>query len=90
MIEQRNLQCQFEWTLALENPRHEPIIHRTIFTSEILSDSCIRFAVLGRFLHSLNKYCEEEFHTQYDISDYKQYDFASVSYFDTTSWKSHL
>ena len=35
-------------------------------------------AVLGRFLHSLNKYCLEEFNVQYNIEDYKQYDFASV------------
>jgi len=34
--------------------------------------------VLGRFLHSLNKFCLEEYDLEYDISDYAQYDFASV------------
>lgn len=34
--------------------------------------------VLGRFLHSLNKFCHEEYDLEYDISDYEQYDFASV------------
>jgi len=35
-------------------------------------------AVLGRFLHSLNMFCHEEYDLEYDISDYAQYDFASV------------
>ena len=36
-------------------------------------------AVLGRFLHSLNKFVLEEYGLDYDICDYQQYDFASVS-----------
>lgn len=35
-------------------------------------------AVLGRFLHSLNKYCLEEFGSHFDISDYSEYNFAQV------------
>lgn len=34
--------------------------------------------VLGRFLHSLNKFCREEYGMQYDISDYWVYDFAKI------------
>ena len=36
-------------------------------------------AVLGRFLHSLNEYCEEEHGLHYDISDYDEYDFHKVT-----------
>lgn len=35
-------------------------------------------AVLGRFIHSLNNFCLEEYGVQYDISDYHVYDFAKV------------
>jgi 5'(3')-deoxyribonucleotidase len=35
-------------------------------------------AVLGRFVHSLNKFCEEEYGITYEISDYFAYDFAKV------------
>lgn len=34
--------------------------------------------VLGRFLHSLNKFCLEEYGMQYDVSDYHCYDFAKI------------
>lgn len=34
--------------------------------------------VLGRFLHSLNKFCLEEYGMQYDVSDYHCYDFAKA------------
>ncbi|KAL4419874.1 hypothetical protein ABPG75_006972 [Micractinium tetrahymenae] len=34
--------------------------------------------VLGRFLHSLNKFCLEEYGMQYDVSDYHVYDFAKI------------
>lgn len=35
-------------------------------------------AVLGRFLHSLNKFCHEEYGMRYEVSDYWVYDFAKV------------
>ena len=35
-------------------------------------------AVLGRFLHSLNKFCHEEYGALYDIPDYSVYEFAKV------------
>lgn len=35
-------------------------------------------AVLGRFLHSLNKFCLDEYGLEYDVSDYHVYDFAKV------------
>ena len=35
-------------------------------------------AVLGRFLHSLNKFCEEEYGLHFDIPDYSVYEFAKV------------
>lgn len=44
-------------------------------------------AVLGRFLHSLNKFVMEEYSLEYDICDYKQYDFASVS---LSPWRTGL
>lgn len=34
--------------------------------------------VLGRFLHSLNKFCHEEYGLEFDISDYSVYEFAKV------------
>lgn len=34
--------------------------------------------VLGQFLHSLNKFCEEEYGFSHDTSDYFVYDFAKV------------
>ena len=37
------------------------------------------YAVLGRFLLSLNKYCLEEYGLEYEISHYREYDFAKVS-----------
>ncbi len=37
-------------------------------------------AVLGRFLHSLNKFCHEEYGLLYDIPDYSVYEFAKVRY----------
>lgn len=36
-------------------------------------------AVLGRFLHSLNEYCEEEHGLHYNISDYDEYNFHKVN-----------
>ena len=36
-------------------------------------------AVLGRFLHSLNRYCLETHGFDYDISDYSQYNFHQVT-----------
>ena len=36
-------------------------------------------AVLGRFLHSLNQFAFEEFGLNFDLSDYKEYNFAKVS-----------
>ena len=35
--------------------------------------------MLGRFLHSLNEYCEEERGKRYDISDYDEYNFHKVA-----------
>ena len=35
-------------------------------------------AVLGRFLHSLNAFCEEEYGQSYEVHDYHVYDFAKV------------
>ena len=34
--------------------------------------------VLGRFLHSLNTFCREQYGMRYDVSDYWVYDFAKV------------
>ncbi|CAK0782503.1 hypothetical protein CVIRNUC_005721 [Coccomyxa viridis] len=34
--------------------------------------------VLGRFLHSLNKFCEEEYGLHFDIPDYSVYEFAKI------------
>ncbi|CAL5228676.1 g11849 [Coccomyxa viridis] len=34
--------------------------------------------VLGRFLHSLNKFCEEEYGLLFDIPDYSVYEFAKI------------
>ena len=34
--------------------------------------------MLGRFLHSLNKFCEEEYGLLFDIPDYSVYEFAKV------------
>ncbi|PSC74997.1 NLI interacting factor-like phosphatase [Micractinium conductrix] len=34
--------------------------------------------VLGRFLHSLNKFCLEAYDMRYDVSDYWVYDFAKI------------
>lgn len=39
---------------------------------------CDQCAVLGRFLHSLNKFCEEEYGLLFDIPDYSVYEFAKV------------
>lgn len=36
------------------------------------------FAVLGRFVHSLNNFCLEEYGLEYTVSDYHIYDFAKV------------
>lgn len=36
-------------------------------------------AVLGRFLHSLNKYCLESHGLKFDICDYSDYNFHKVS-----------
>ena len=35
-------------------------------------------AVLGRFLHSLNKFAHEEYGLKFDICDYDVYEFAKV------------
>ena len=35
-------------------------------------------AVLGRFLHSLNKFAHEEYGLEFDICDYEVYEFAKV------------
>lgn len=35
-------------------------------------------AVLGRFLHSLNKFCLDTYGEEFDIPDYHVYDFAKV------------
>lgn len=37
-----------------------------------------RGAVLGRFLHSLNKFAHEEYGLEFDICDYDVYEFAKV------------
>ena len=34
--------------------------------------------VLGRFLHSLNKFAHEEYGLEFDICDYDVYEFAKV------------
>lgn len=34
--------------------------------------------VLGRFLHSLNQFCHEEYDMRYSVSDYWVYDFAKI------------
>lgn len=34
--------------------------------------------MLGRFLHSLNKFCLEEYGMRYDVTDYHVYDFAKA------------
>ncbi|KAK9901259.1 hypothetical protein WJX75_002903 [Coccomyxa subellipsoidea] len=34
--------------------------------------------VLGRFLHSLNKFCHEEYGLEFDIPDYSVYEFAKI------------
>ena len=34
--------------------------------------------MLGRFLHSLNKFCKEEYGLHFDIPDYSVYEFAKV------------
>ena len=39
---------------------------------------CAFRAVLGRFLHSLNKFKHEVYGAEYDISDYSVYEFATV------------
>ena len=50
--------------------------HReTAFQTHQVSLLC---AVLGRFLHSLNKFCEEEYGLHFDIPDYSVYEFAKV------------
>ena len=36
-------------------------------------------AVLGRFLHSLNKFCRDEYAMHYEVADYWAYDFAKAS-----------
>ena len=36
------------------------------------------FAVLGRFLHSLNKYCTDTHGLSFDICDYSDYNFHKV------------
>ena len=36
------------------------------------------FAVLGRFLHSLNKYCLDTHGFNFDICDYSDYNFHKV------------
>ena len=36
------------------------------------------YAVLGRFVHSLNAFCMEEYGLEYQVSDYHIYDFAKV------------
>ena len=41
--------------------------------------------MLGRFLHSLNKFCEEEYGLLFDIPDYSVYEFAKVSRLHSTS-----
>ena len=51
----------------------------TSLTALINAKTDLHLAVLGRFLHSLNKFVLEEYNLEYDICDYKQYDFASVS-----------
>ncbi len=38
--------------------------------------------MLGRFLHSLNKFCEEEYGLLFDIPDYSVYEFAKVALLD--------
>lgn len=45
---------------------------------QMTADTMSAFAVLGRFLHSLNEYCEEERGLHFDISDYDEYNFHKV------------
>eukprot|EP00891_Asterochloris_glomerata_P006050 jgi/Astpho2/6050/Aster-04003 len=35
-------------------------------------------AVLGRFLHSLNRFCLDQYGMEYDVGDYEEYNFAKV------------
>ena len=44
------------------------------------TDGWSEHAVLGRFLHSLNKFCEEEYGLLFDIPDYSVYEFAKVAF----------
>lgn len=37
------------------------------------------YAVLGRFVHTLNKFCLDEYGMEYSVSDYSVYEFAKVS-----------
>ena len=36
------------------------------------------YAVLGRFLHSLNRFCLDQYGMEYDVGDYEEYNFAKV------------
>lgn len=36
------------------------------------------YAVLGRFVYALNKFCKEEYGVDYKVSDYWVYEFAKV------------
>eukprot|EP00877_Chromochloris_zofingiensis_P012253 jgi/Chrzof1/7281/Cz02g17200.t1 len=39
---------------------------------------CHTCAVLGRFVHALNQFCEEQYGMAYDVGDYWVYEFAKI------------